>query len=52
VAAGVLLVREAGGVVTARSGDEFDLWKPHFVAAANPQLHAGIIAMLTPYRAG
>ena len=30
VAAGVLLVREAGGVVTGRGGGEFDIWSPHF----------------------
>jgi myo-inositol-1(or 4)-monophosphatase len=51
VAAGVLLVRESGGLVTSRNGGEFDLWKAHFVAAANRQLHAGILAMLRPYSA-
>jgi myo-inositol-1(or 4)-monophosphatase len=47
VAAGVLLVREAGGVVTARHGGEFDLWNPNFLAAANPHLHADMLAMLS-----
>jgi myo-inositol-1(or 4)-monophosphatase len=51
VAAGVLLVREAGGVVTSRGGGEFDLWDPHFVAAANTKLHAAVLAMLRPYEA-
>ncbi|MCO6047194.1 inositol monophosphatase [Aeoliella sp. ICT_H6.2] len=34
VAAGVLLVREAGGIVTASDGGEFDLASAHLVAAA------------------
>jgi myo-inositol-1(or 4)-monophosphatase len=46
VAAGVLLVREAGGVVTARDGSEFDVWNPTFLAAANRELHAGMLTML------
>ncbi len=49
VAAGVLLIREAGGVVTARDGGEFDLWNPHFVAAAGPQLHAELLSALRPF---
>jgi myo-inositol-1(or 4)-monophosphatase len=52
VAAGVLLVREAGGVVTARDGAAFDLWNPHFVAAAGQELHAELLTVLTPYRGG
>jgi len=48
VAAGVLLVREAGGVVTARDGSEFALWRPRFLAAANPTLHARFLEALTP----
>jgi myo-inositol-1(or 4)-monophosphatase len=51
VAAGVLLVREAGGMVTSRSGGEFNLWDPHFVAAANRDLHAKVLDMLRPYKA-
>ena len=46
VAAGVLLVREAGGVVTARTGGEFDLRNPNFLAAANDDLHAGLMETL------
>jgi myo-inositol-1(or 4)-monophosphatase len=46
VAAGVLLVHEAGGVVTARDGGDFDLWNPNFLAAASVELHAGILAAL------
>ncbi len=49
VAAGVLLIREAGGIVTARDGTTFDLWNPHFLAAAGPQLHRGLLDKLAPY---
>lgn len=48
VAAGVLLVREAGGVVTARDGSDFDVWNPDFLAAAGPQLRDGLLGVLTP----
>ena len=47
VAAGVLLVREAGGVVTSRDGGTFDLWQPQFLAAANDTLHADVLHMLS-----
>lgn len=40
VAAGVLIVREAGGTVTAPDGGEFILDHAHFLAAANRPLHA------------
>lgn len=49
VAAGLLLVREAGGVVTGRDGAEFDLWNPHFLASAGPELHDALLGVLTPY---
>ena len=39
VAAGVLLVEEAGGVVTGLDGGPFDLRTPHPLAAATPTLH-------------
>jgi myo-inositol-1(or 4)-monophosphatase len=48
VAAGVLLVREAGGVVTGRGGGEFDVWNPHFLSAAGQDLHADMLRMLGP----
>ena len=48
VAAGVLLVREAGGVVTGRNGKEFDVWSPHFVSAASAVLHADLMRVLGP----
>jgi myo-inositol-1(or 4)-monophosphatase len=47
VAAGVLAVLEAGGVVTARDGSGFNLWKPAFLAAASGELHRQIAALLT-----
>jgi myo-inositol-1(or 4)-monophosphatase len=39
VAAGVLIVREAGGIVTSPRGGPFMLEEAHFLAAANPPLH-------------
>ncbi len=48
VAAGVLMVREAGGVVTGRDGAPFDLWKPHFVAVAGAELHRDLLHVLGP----
>ena len=40
VAAGVLILREAGGSVTSPTGGRFCLEKADFLAAANPTLHA------------
>ncbi len=40
VAAGVLIVKEAGGYVTSPSGGAFCLEETHFLAAATRQLHA------------
>ncbi|MBN1395197.1 MAG: inositol monophosphatase [Pirellulales bacterium] len=40
VAAGVLMIREAGGVVTSSTGGEYSLESADFLAAANPALHA------------
>ena len=40
VAAGVLILREAGGCVTSPAGGRFCLEKADFLAAANPTLHA------------
>jgi myo-inositol-1(or 4)-monophosphatase len=40
VAAGVLLVREAGGIVTSPDGGEFSLEAANFLAAANPAILA------------
>jgi myo-inositol-1(or 4)-monophosphatase len=47
VAAGVLLIREAGGVVTGRDGGPFSLAKPHFVSAASAELHGELLRGLS-----
>jgi myo-inositol-1(or 4)-monophosphatase len=49
VAAGILLIREAGGIVTGRNGGVFDLWNPHFLAAAGPDLHREMLEVLTEF---
>jgi myo-inositol-1(or 4)-monophosphatase len=49
VAAGVLLVREAGGIVTGRDGSDFDLWNPRFLSAGTPALHNALLDVLTPH---
>ena len=46
VAAGVLMVREAGGVLTGRGGSSFDLEQASFIAAARPSLHAQLCQVL------
>lgn len=48
VAAGVLLVCEAGGIVTGADGRDFDLWKAHFTAAARPKLHSEFLSLVSP----
>ena len=45
VAAGVLLIREAGGLVTAPDGGRFCLDEGRFLVAANDELHALLVAM-------
>jgi myo-inositol-1(or 4)-monophosphatase len=40
VAAGVLLLREAGGWITSPAGGDFSLEEAHFLAAASRELHA------------
>lgn len=46
VAAGVLLVREAGGTVTTFDGTEYDVFN-HRIVASNGLIHAEMTAMLT-----
>ncbi len=46
VAAGVLMVEEAGGVVTTPDGGTFDLDVPHPAASANQSLHTMFCEML------
>ncbi|MEE3370874.1 MAG: inositol monophosphatase family protein [Planctomycetota bacterium] len=47
VAAGVLLVQEAGGVVSGPGGGTFDLDAPKLATAATSELHAELISALT-----
>lgn len=46
IAAGVLLITEAGGMVTAYDGGPLDLDRPQFIAAATPELHAQLFELL------
>jgi myo-inositol-1(or 4)-monophosphatase len=46
IAAGVLLVREAGGIVTGIDGGPLDLMKAQFIAANNPQVHAELLELV------
>jgi myo-inositol-1(or 4)-monophosphatase len=46
VAAGILLVQEAGGVVTALDGGPFQLHKPQFVAVASRSLQREMFQLL------
>ncbi|HUG71673.1 MAG TPA: inositol monophosphatase family protein [Pirellulaceae bacterium] len=46
VAAGLLLVQEAGGLVSGVEGEPFDPLHPQFAAAATPALHAELVATL------
>jgi myo-inositol-1(or 4)-monophosphatase len=45
-AAGILLVEEAGGIVSNLQGGPFDLDNPEFIAAATPELHAELLETL------
>jgi myo-inositol-1(or 4)-monophosphatase len=46
VAAGVLLVAEAGGVVSSVDGSSLDLARPKLAVSATPELHAELIRAL------
>ena len=46
VAAGVLLVREAGGIVTQIDGSNLDLDDPRFLASASAPLHKQMLAIV------
>ncbi len=46
MAAGVLLVSEAGGTVTSPDGGPLELDTGQFLAAATPELHAELLAMV------
>ncbi len=47
VAAGVLLIQEAGGVVTSSSGGIFDLWAADLAAGCCPTVHRELLAELS-----
>lgn len=47
IAAGVLLIREAGGVVSSTDGSTLDVNRGRFVVAATPVLHEAVIAQVT-----
>jgi myo-inositol-1(or 4)-monophosphatase len=51
VAAGQLIVREAGGMLTHLDGTPFSLDRPQLVAAATPSLHREVQQVLGPVRA-
>jgi len=40
VAAGILLIREAGGVVSDVRGEPFDLWQANYLTAGTAELHS------------
>jgi myo-inositol-1(or 4)-monophosphatase len=40
VAAGALMVQEAGGIITNPDGEQLNIYQPRFVAACTPGLHA------------
>ena len=50
VAAGVLLIQEAGGLVTNLQGGPFSHTPPHFLSAATPQLHGELLRLLQSVR--
>ncbi|MDX1947463.1 MAG: inositol monophosphatase family protein [Pirellulaceae bacterium] len=46
VAAGILILREAGGIVTQVDGKPLDIEKPEMLASCGPAVHAQALAML------
>ena len=49
VAAGLLLVEEAGGMVSSRQGGPLVLDPPHFLTASTPELHAELSVVLAAH---
>lgn len=47
VAAGLLVLKEAGGQISALDGSPLDLERPEMVTSASPDLHAELIEILT-----
>ena len=52
VAAGLLIIREAGGLVTGLEGADFNLEQPRLLAAATPQLHEEVLRLFDGVTAG
>ena len=48
VAAGILLIQEAGGVVTGQDGGKLDINAPQLVAGATPALHRELLEVVSP----
>ncbi len=46
VAAGLLLVEEAQGIITAIDGQPFNLETPKFITTSTPELHASLLQVL------
>jgi len=47
-AAGVLLVKEAGGAVSNSRGDEFDLARADYLVASSARLHEELVPLVAP----
>ena len=46
-AAGTVIAREAGAVLTGYNGDEMDDWNPRFCVAATSSLHQSMVSLLS-----
>lgn len=46
-AAGIVIAREAGAVLTAYDGSPLDEWNPKFCVSATPQLHHTLVSLLS-----
>ncbi len=46
VAAGALMLQEAGGIITNPDGSQVDIYRPRFVAASTPQLHEAMMKLV------
>ncbi|MEM9367344.1 MAG: inositol monophosphatase family protein [Planctomycetota bacterium] len=45
-AAGTVIARQAGAVLTGYDGETFDDWNPRFAVAATPELHRDFVGLL------
>ncbi|NER49142.1 MAG: inositol monophosphatase, partial [Symploca sp. SIO1A3] len=43
IAAGALIVAEAGGSVSDANGGPLDIWSPPCIASCGPQLHSDLL---------